>query len=274
MKTVLYICLAFTVFFSAQMEAQSFQGKATYRTSRKMSGLKVNDGKDAEINKQIQEQLRKQFQQEYTLAFNQQESIYTKNEKLEAPNPAPVSGIQIMISGGSDILYINTKENRYAQKTEIFGKSFLVKDKLKVEDWELTKDTKTIGAYVCFKAIRTEETRTQAFDSDTNGLKEVKANKIITAWYTPQIPIKTGPSNYSGLPGLILEVNDGKATIICSKIVMNPKGGVVIEEPTKGKVVTQERFDEIQDKKMKEMMEQHKSGRKGKKGHFSIRIEG
>ena len=50
----------------------------------------------------------------------------------------------------------------------------------------------------------------------------------ITVWYTPQIPVNTGPGNYQGLPGLILEVNDGTETVICSKIVLNPKDEVNI----------------------------------------------
>jgi GLPGLI family protein len=40
-----------------------------------------------------------------------------------------------------------------------------------------------------------------------------------------------------GLPGLILEINDGKTVILCSKIVLNPKkngnkgaGGKVISQ--------------------------------------------
>ena len=36
-----------------------------------------------------------------------------------------------------------------------------------------------------------------------------KMKKItIEAWFTPQIPVATGPSKHSGLPGLILEVSN------------------------------------------------------------------
>ena len=77
--------------------------------------------------------------------------------------------------------------------------------------------------------------------------------RTTTAWYTPQIPVNNGPDDYQGLPGLILEVHDGKLTIVCSKIVLNPKEKIDISEPEKGKVVTQEKYEEIMEKKAKEM---------------------
>jgi GLPGLI family protein len=43
----------------------------------------------------------------------------------------------------------------------------------------------------------------------------------ITAWYTPEIPVNQGPENYWELPSLILEINDGKTVVLCSKIVLN-----------------------------------------------------
>ena len=36
--------------------------------------------------------------------------------------------------GGSDILYKNTKEERYANQNEMYGKVFLIEDKL-VKQW-------------------------------------------------------------------------------------------------------------------------------------------
>ena len=84
----------------------------------------------------------------------------------------------------------------------------------------------------------------------------------ITAWYTPQIPVSTGPGNYHGLPGLILEVNDGTETVVCNKIILNPKDDIDISEPKKGKEVTQSEFDEIMKKKMKEMEDRYNSERR------------
>lgn len=240
--------------------AQDFQGVATYKSHRKVD-LKVdNETVNSEMNKQIQEQLRKQFQREYTLTFNKEESLYKQNEQLDAPSPMS-SGIRIQVSQGSDILFKNVKENRFVNQTEIFGKQFLVKDTLTKRNWKLGSETKNIGEYTCFNATFEEEYTTQTV-TESNEMETVTKNRTTTAWYTPQIPVNIGPDSFQGLPGLILEINDGDLTLVCTKIVLNPKESFEIKVPTKGKEVTQEKFDDIMEKKSKEMMEQVQSRRK------------
>lgn len=247
--------------FTAHGIAQNFQGVATYKSHRKVD-LKMNEeGVNADMQKQIQEQISKQFQQEYTLTFNKHESIYKKEEKLQAPNPIQ-SGMRIMISQGSDILYKNMKEGRFSNKAEIYGKVFLVKDTLTNQKWELVNETKNIGDYTCYKAIFKDEYTTETI-TEVGEIETVTKPRITTVWYTPQIPINNGPSQYFGLPGLILEMNDGDFTLVCTKIVLNPKEDIEIVEPTKGKEVSQKEFDDIMDKKSKEMMEQFQSRRGG-----------
>jgi GLPGLI family protein len=98
---------------------------------------------------------------------------------------------------------------------------------------------------------------------------EIPKEQTITAWYTPQIPINQGPGEYWGLPGLILEVNAGRTTILCSKIVMNPDEKEEIKRPSKGKKVTQEEYSEIIKKKMEEMREMFRG--RGRDGGGRIR---
>jgi GLPGLI family protein len=95
---------------------------------------------------------------------------------------------------------------------------------------------------------------------------------VITAWYTPEIPVNQGPENYWGLPGLILEVNDGKTVILCSKVVLNPKVKTEIKAATKGKVTTQKEFDETVIKKMEEFRDMNQG--RGENGGMRIRIGG
>ena len=78
----------------------------------------------------------------------------------------------------------------------------------------------------------------------------------------------------NGLPGLILEVNDGNESILCSKIVINPKNDINVEEPKKGKKVNQEEFEAIMEKKMTEMDEQFNSNRRDDGNRMEIRIGG
>ena len=270
-----------TLFITVITSAQNFQGKATYKTFRKID-FKINEGKEApksDIQKKIQEQLRKQFQQTYTLNFNKSESTYTQNKKLSAPQ-AISGGFKLVIAGsggGTDILYKNIVNKNYINKTEISGKRFLIKDKLEDFGWEMSGETKNIGNYTCYKAIRSrEEERTSM--SITDGKPEENKEKVIivtTAWYTPQIPVSNGPEDFWGLPGLILEIQDGKLTIVCSEIIMNPSEKKEIKKPNKGKKVTQAKFDEIIDKHSKEMMERFRNKRKSKDGNsMSIEIQG
>jgi GLPGLI family protein len=262
--------------------AQDFQGVATYKSKRKMDIKMDSTQMDGDMQKQMMEMLTKQFEKTYKLTFNKEESLYKEEEKLEAPQ---TSGMQIVIAGagGSDVLYRNVKEQRYTNQNELMGKVFLIQDQLKPTDWVLGSETKNIGNYTCYKATSTREQEVRESRMSVNGDNHKEENEkaepkmetiTITAWYTPQIPINSGPGNYYGLPGLILEVNDGSETVICSKIVMNPKDNVRISEPTKGKIITQVEFNEVMEKKMKEMEERYNSNRKGEAHGVQIRIGG
>ncbi len=258
--------------------AQDFQGIVTYKTNRKMD-LNMEDSKmNADMQKQLQEMLKKQFQKEYRLSFNATESVYREEENLGTPQPA--SGVQIVVagSGASNILYKNIKEKRFARKQDMMGKLFLVKDNLEKLDWKLEDETKKIGNYTCYKATakrmgqRIQNMRISTNDDNDEVTEPEEEEITITAWYTPEIPVSNGPGNYWGLPGLILEINDGDQSILCAKIVLNPKKKVNISEPTKGKEVTEEKFEQIVEKKMKEMRD--RESRRGDGESIRIRIGG
>lgn len=253
MKTLLNIVIITILIAFTKLQAQDFQGLAIYKSHRKIDFEDdKNDGKSA-FRKQLMEQISLQSQNEYTLTFNKNESLYKKNEKLGAPITSS-GGIKVTVSDGSDLIYKNIKENRYTNKTELYGKQFLIKDSLKNNHWELVNETKNIGEYTCFKATFSEAYTTKTISSEGK-LESVTKDQTTIAWYTPQIPISNGPSEFNSLPGLILEVNDGELTLVCTKIVLNPKEKVEIVEPKKGKEVNQKEFDDIMEKKNKEMMD-------------------
>ena len=256
-----------SLFITGTMIAQDFSGRATYKTHRKSSfeldstTIAANPG----IQEQMEAQMRKMFQKTFTLDFTKSESMYKEEQELDAPKgPSANGGVMVMVMGGdgsSDILYKNIKEKRMANKTDLMGKIFLIKDNLVSYDWELTGETKNIGNYTCYKAAYEIEEDDIIIDMIDGEVKEVKETikRTIVAWYTPDVPVSNGPSNYGGLPGLILEVNDGNETIMCSEIVLNPKEVKEIKEPIKGKIVTRKKFAEISLEKTKEMMNRYRS---------------
>jgi GLPGLI family protein len=239
--------------------AQDFQGQATYKSHRKMDIKLDSTQMETEMHKRMIEMMKKQFEKTYILSFNKEESLYKEDEELEAPQPAGMVMV-VMGSGESGELYKNLKEDRYTDQNDMFGKIFLIEDKLEKINWKLGSETKNIGEYTCYKATTTRMAEVVQTGISINGDKDLDTDAepemeeiTITAWYTPQIPVNNGPASYHGLPGLILEIHNGNETLICSKIVLNLKDKIEIEEPTTGKKVTQEKFDAIMEKKMKEM---------------------
>ena len=266
------------LFITGAMFAQDFSGRATYRTHRKSSfkldstTIAANPG----IQEQMETQMRKMFQKTFILDFTKSESMYKEEQELDAPKGPSSNGSVMVMSfggGGIDVLYKNILENRMANKKELMGKVFLIRDNLVAYDWELTGETKNIGNYTCYKAkfeIEEEDLQINMIDGEVKEEKVTKKRTLV-AWYTPEVPISNGPRDYGGLPGLILEVNDGNQTIVCSEIVLNPSEVKEIKEPTKGKVVTREEFSKISFEKTKDMMNRYRS-RDGK--GIEIRIGG
>lgn len=281
MNTLTRIAVLALVLFVTQARAQEFTGVATYKSKRKVDIKLDSTQVNSEMHQKMMDMLKKQFEKTYILTFNKEESVYKEEESLGAPQPGGMEVVMIN-TGGTDVLYKNTKEKRYTNQNDVFGKIFLIKDQLENVEWELGKETKNIGEYTCYKATFTKQEPKVVGGISVNGNKDLDEKKepemetiTITAWYTPQIPINNGPGNYYGLPGLILEVNDGSETVICSKIVLNPKNEVEITEPKKGKKVTKEEFDKIMEKKMEEMKERYSPRRgKGDGQEIEIRIGG
>ncbi len=276
------IIMFFAFLFINGLAAQDFQGVATYKTHRKLDIKLDSTQVKTAMHERMMDMLKKQFEKTYILTFTREASLYKEDEQLGAPQPAGVQMVFVSTEG-SDILYKNIKENRFASQNEVFGKKFLVKDSLSTLDWKLESETKNIGNYTCYKATLTREIEVVESGISVNGDKDLDANAdeepkmrtiTITAWYTPQIPVNNGPGRYHGLPGLILEVNDGQQTIVCSKVVLNPEDKVSIKEPEKGMVVTQEKFEAIVDKRMQEEAERYEHDRDGNSERIEIRIGG
>lgn len=260
--------LVFALLMTLNVNAQEFQGQATYISKSTMDlgswGARMSEAQ----KKQVMARLKNRLEKTYVLTFNKEESIFTEGDKLDAMSGATDSWGKNFAAGDQ---YKNVKTNTQIQDQEFYGKRFLVKDKLQPIKWVMGTETKQIGNYTCFKAtasipsdeltwfsfswnkisrsnVATESAETT--DSETTE-PEIPMTEV-EAWYAPQIPVGHGPSEYWGLPGLILEVSAGDTTMLCSKLVINPEEKLEIEAPDKGKETTKEEYQATLVKKMKE----------------------
>lgn len=289
------IAIAFLFIMSNNIFAQKeFQGKAYYesKTTVDMDSWGGRMGQmSEEQKKQMAERMKSMFEKTYILTFNRTESIYKEEEKLATPGSggSQWGGMMSSFTGGAQ--YKNVQNAQLLQEQEFFGKQFLVKDSLPPLKWEMGTETKQIGQYTCFKATAVKPVDEMDFsnmrrrNNDSNEKKESDKSKdstkkevsdnpmdeievpkeiVVTAWYTPQIPVNQGPGEYWGLPGLILEVNANRTTILCSKIILNPDVKEIIKVPSKGKQVTKVEYNDIMKKKIEEMREMY--GGRGRGG--------
>ena len=113
---------------------------------------------------------------------------------------------------------------------------FLISNNLSIKskhlyEWKLVNETKKIDNYTCYKAIYNDKFLTR---------KGEEVNRLITAWYTPEISINYGPNGYIGLPGLILELEYDKIKLAAKEIKIF-KENLKIDLP-RNKQVTEEEY--------------------------------
>lgn len=300
MKKIVFI---FLIAFSSAFAQNSFQGMAVYESKTSTADFKgrMQGNKDItpEMQKMIEERMKKMFEKTFILNFDKTASIYKEEEKLDTPGQQG-GGFRMMTSmmGGGGTYYKNVKEKNYTVDKEFMGKEFLVKDTLTTYKWQMSEETREIGGYMCYKAtavipasktdfrnyrMKKEDDKKDSKKEETPKTEETKEKKTsfldevdlpkeitVTAWYTPEIPVNQGPEGYWGLPGLILEVNDGKTTILCSKVVLNSKDKVEIKAPNNGKEISQKEYDETVIKKMEEFREMNGGAAGGRRMEMRI----
>lgn len=270
----LFFSLLLTTGLSAQA---SFSGEAIYKTAT-TSPIKFDESKlSPDQLKMIKQRMSKALQKEFTLQFNRNESLYQENVALEKDGAGGGMRFMSMITGSGGTYFKNLAEQRYVDQTEFFGKKFLIKDSLENFDWKLGKETKSIGNYICNKATTQRIVTVSKVESSGEEVRDTTINDTIeiTAWYTMQIPVSHGPAQYGGLPGLILELNDGATSMLCTKVSLKAGEALSLEEPDDGEEVSQEEYNEITTEKMEEMRTMYggrRGGGRGGNGSFEIRI--
>lgn len=257
---ILASILALSTFSFSQ---NTFQGTAIYESKTDMKSFSFDSpDMNDEMKAKLLAKMSKAFEKTYLLNFNAFESTFQEEQKLQ------MQGTTVVENGETGISYKNLKEQIQLTEQESFNKNFLITEELKKWNWQLLDETKKIGDYSCLKArviIPVSAEETAEYEKDKKQMEDTKTAfiqliepeaKTITVWYTTEIPIANGPSNYWGLPGLILEVNDGKTMLLCSKITLNPTDKKTIARPKKGKKISRKDFEKMEEEKLNAMKDE------------------
>lgn len=216
------------VFSFSAISAQTTEGIIKY----KQTSYFDNENLPADAPKSMEIAMR--------LTFNKTASIYEKDPDVvvvENPEDNTPRMFRRMRNQGSRTYYKNISEGNVLEQINFFGKDFLVTDTIANIKWKVSAgEQKIIQGYTCMKAT---------YKDSLNNL---------VAFFTPQIPVSTGPEKYGKVPGLILEIQSAKIHIIATEINKSALESP-IAIPSKGDKMSQDAFKKLRDEKMKEQRE-------------------
>lgn len=119
-------------------------------------------------------------------------------------------------------VYKNLVDMTVTELKDLLGRTYSITHQLPHCQWKVHSDSKNIMGLTTYKAT---------------------IGDSVTAWFCPAIPIQDGPGLYHGLPGLIIDLDDGQTIYSCTAINTNSTNEV--GKPKKGKEITTDKFEEL-----------------------------
>ena len=261
---------------TTSVAAQMKEGKISYERKINMH----RNLPDPQMKSMIPEFRTDKFE----LIFNESVSLFRSVVDEEAPDPFANAG-----GGGGGGMRMNfrmptantytdmAKQMQYEERA-FFEKEFLIVDSLKQYKWKLSEETKTIAKQLCKKAttmITAPQMRMRVSmgggnntDTTANTPRAPKETELVV-WYAENIPVSFGPDSYSGLPGVIMEIDQDNGATVTTAVEVSakyPKKELVA--PTKGDKMNRAQFQDNMQKLMQDMQ------RGGGMGGMRIRVGG
>jgi GLPGLI family protein len=245
-------------------KAQMKEGKISYERKINMH----RNLPDPQMKSMIPEFRTDKFE----LIFNESVSLFRSVVDEEAPDPFANAGggggggMRFNFRMPSANTYTDLAKQMQYEGREFFEKEFLIVDSLKQYKWKLSEETKMIAKQLCKKAttmitapqvmrMRVSMGRGGENNTDTtaNTPRAPKETELVV-WYAENIPVSFGPDSYSGLPGVIMEIDQDNGANVTTAVEVSakyPKKELVA--PTKGEKMNRVQFQENMQKLMQEM---------------------
>jgi hypothetical protein len=133
--------------------------------------------------------------------------------------------------------YMDYEDGTIVETYEFMGRTFLVPGEQPSYEWKLSGEQSEFLGYMVQKATAVQDSTT------------------VEAWFTPEIPVSTGPALFYGLPGMILvvSVNDGHTVYSATEINLTAVEDGVIKPPDEGNEVSRDEYEEIVAQKLEEL---------------------
>lgn len=221
MKAILF----FFLFFTSLVNSQQRSGEVIYE-------IKTIEVEVAEPSDFLTNVIKYAKEQKFKLHFNESGSKFIRENPINANDDAP-EDIKVTASVAFMSYYTHYR-NRKTNQEFLLRDGIVIEKKIVPLGWEITRESKLIGEYLCYKASLPIKYMAR------NG-NEV--TKVIVAWFAPSLPFPYGPKEFDGLPGLILELTDKTTTYLATVIKLDSDSAREIDYPT-SKTITEEEYNE------------------------------
>jgi len=276
-QLVLGLLIALTT-VTTSATAQMKEGKISYERKINMH----RNLPDPQMKSMVPEFRTDKFE----LIFNENVSLFRSVVDEEAPDPFANAGgggggMRMSFRMPTANTYTDMAKQMQYEERAFFEKEFLIIDSLKQYKWKLSEETKTIAKQLCKKAttmITSPQMRMRVSiggagnntDTTANTPRAPKETELVV-WYAENIPVSFGPDNYSGLPGVIMEIDQDNGATVTTAVEVSakyPKKELVA--PTKGDKMNRAQFQE----NMQKLMQDMQRGGGIRMGGSAIRIGG
>jgi GLPGLI family protein len=213
---MILICLLLSLSGRAQ---HTFHGKIEFEKKTNVHRQFESMDDDREWYDRIKSQVPKFNTTYFNYYFNDKFSVYKPGKEVEN---------NFKMFGGSpaseNVVYTDFNAKKVSAAKQVFEEQFLVQDSMRVLEWKISDEIRTIANYKCRKAVG-----------------KICDTVVVVAFYTEDIAVSGGPEMFSGLPGMILELAVPRlyTTWIATSVEVIPPTAADLKAPAKGKKVTQ-----------------------------------
>jgi GLPGLI family protein len=211
----------------------------------------------------------RQLTERYELLFSGRQSLWqTLPDAAAEAAAASGNSMDLMrptrLDGGdADVVYQDFSQDTRLTQSELRSKTYLVTDSIAAIDWKLSEDTKEILGYKTRKATAYKYGTRTIMGMENGVLKsqDLPDTSMIVAWFAEGIPVPAGPEYNSGLPGLILELDENGGRSVFYAVSVSPKlAAGRLKVPKRGKQISVTAFRAEQQKWMAEMQQRMQQG--------------